>query len=302
MLFSRARGFGLSLARGQVRRVSLLVGVMFAVLPAGAALAAIGRAGNANALPATAATRAASTTARAVSAGGDHTCALTDSDAVKCWGSNFYGQLGDGTKADSSVPVEVKGLGSGVAEISAGYHHTCALMYSGAVKCWGGNGEGQLGDGTKADSLVPVKVKGLGSGVAAISAGYHHTCALMGSGAVECWGSNFYGQLGDGTKADSLVPVEVKGLGSGVAEISAGYHHTCARTDARAVKCWGDNSAGQLGDATKTDSLVPVDVRDLGSGVAAISAGGDDTCALTVSGAVKCWGSNHYGQDRKSVV
>ena len=239
----------------------------------------------------------------AISAGGDHTCALTESGAVKCWGANSSGQLGDGTRTNSSVAVDVSGLGSGVQAISAGTDHTCALTVSGAVKCWGSNGYGQLGDGTRTNSSVAVDVSGLGSGVQAISAGNRDTCAVTDSGAVKCWGWNRFGQLGDGTRTDSSVPVDVSGLGSGVAVIRTGGKHTCALTVSGAVKCWGRNRWGQLGDGATTDkvprgvdSSVPVDVRGLGSGVAAISAGTDHTCALTVSGGVKCWGRNLAGE------
>jgi len=134
-----------------------------------------------------------------VSSGGHHTCALMASGGVKCWGNNYYGELGDGTGKDSKTPVGVSRLPSGATAISAGYGHACALTPGGGVKCWGENGSGQLGDGTTASYReAPVDVSGLSSGVAAISAGYRHACALMNSGAVKCWGSSYYGQLGDG--------------------------------------------------------------------------------------------------------
>jgi alpha-tubulin suppressor-like RCC1 family protein len=231
-----------------------------------------------------------------VSAGWQHTCAVTTAGAVKCWGYNGDGELGDGTRTDSTTPVDVVGLGSGVAAVSTVDRHTCAVTTAGAVKCWGYNDYGELGDGTTTDSTTSVDVVGLGSGVAAVSAGWGHTCAVTTAGAVKCWGYNATGELGDGTAPNySTTPVDVVGLGSGVASVSAGYPHTCAVTTAGAVKCWGNNTFGELGDGTTTNSTTSVDVVGLGSGVASVSAGGADTCAVTTAGAVKCWGSNGSG-------
>jgi len=232
----------------------------------------------------------------AISAGGDHTCALLTSGGVKCWGFNHYGQLGDGSIANSNVPVDVSGLSSGVSAISAGHRHTCALLTSGGVKCWGDNWYGELGNGTWTNSYVPVNVSGLSSGVSAISAGDYHTCALTSSGGIKCWGFNWDCQLGNGSNNDSNVPVDVSGLSSGVSAISAGGYHTCALLTSGGVKCWGDDSDGQLGNGTWTTSCVPVNVSGLSSGVNAISAGQYHTCALTSGGGIKCWGNNGWGQ------
>ncbi|MGB8215420.1 MAG: hypothetical protein WCE68_17860 [Anaerolineales bacterium] len=232
----------------------------------------------------------------AIAAGGNHTCALTTSGGVKCWGYNGYGQLGDGTTTDRHTPVNVVGLASGVSAISAGGNHTCALTTGGGVKCWGYNGYGQLGDGTTTNRHTPVNVIGLTGGVSAIAAGGDHTCALTTGGAVQCWGWNHLGQLGDGTTTNRHTPVNVAGLTGGVSTIAAGADHTCALTTEGGVKCWGYNGYGQLGDGTTTDRHTPVNVAGLISGVSAIVAGGDHTCALTTGGAVQCWGRNHSGQ------
>jgi alpha-tubulin suppressor-like RCC1 family protein len=130
----------------------------------------------------------------------------------------------------------------------------------------------------------------------AISAGYGHTCALTNAGGVECWGDNGYGQLGDGTTADRHSPVAVSGLASGVQAIAAGEALTCAVTNAGGVKCWGDNSNGQIGDGTTADRRSPVAVSGL-AGVRALAAGEARRCAaLTRAGGVKCWGSNYLGE------
>ncbi|MDP9237773.1 MAG: LuxR C-terminal-related transcriptional regulator [Chloroflexota bacterium] len=225
----------------------------------------------------------------AISSGGYSTCALKDG-GVWCWGLSGNGRLGSDRTADSPVPVAVSGLASGVSAISGGGGHYCALM-EGGVWCWGYNrfGQlGQLGNDSNRDSLVPVgqlgnegkdspvplAVPGLATGVSAISAGNHHTCALK-HGGIWCWGENVAGGLGDGADTDSPAPVAVSGLPSGVSAISAGAYHTCALTD-NGVWCWGMNSDGQLGNGTTTGpevcgpfacSTAPVPVIGLASGV-----------------------------------
>jgi LPXTG-motif cell wall-anchored protein len=230
-----------------------------------------------------------------ISAGGGHTCVVITTGAVKCWGDNWNGQLGDNTTIDKPIPTDVTGLTNEVTAITTGQAHTCALLTTGAVKCWGDNHFKQLGDNTTTNKPIPTDVTGLTTGVTAIAAGWAHTCALLTTGAVKCWGENDYGQLGDNTTIDKLIPTDVTGLTNGVTAITAGYDHTCALLTTGAVKCWGGNYFGQLGDNTTIDKLIPTDVTGLTNGVTAITAGAWHTCALLTS-AVKCWGSNGVGQ------
>jgi len=232
----------------------------------------------------------------AIVAGLSHTCALMDGGAVRCWGGNGTGQLGDGTNIDSWTATEVSGLSAGVTNVIADLNHTCALMDSGGVKCWGANASGQLGDGTNTDRWIPTDVQGLSSGVEAVVGRFLHHCALTQDGAVKCWGANEAGQLGDGTSEDRWTPVHVQGLDSGVKALATGLSHTCALMQYGGIKCWGANGVGELGDGTNTDRWIPVDVSKLNGGVMAVAGGFDHTCAIMNNGMMKCWGSNAYGQ------
>jgi alpha-tubulin suppressor-like RCC1 family protein len=239
-----------------------------------------------------------------IAVGSTHSCGLTSGGGVLCWGEASHGQLGNGQgdmfTPSSPVPVAVAGLASGVVDLAlGGVGHSCALMADGQVKCWGWNGNGQLGIGRiDAGSSTPLTVVGLGAPVTKITAGEYHTCALTAAGQMACWGNNVSGQLGGGTiEMTSSTPVTVPGLGGTVIDIAAGSSHTCALMMGGGVKCWGDNSTGQLGNgATGTGGSAPVNVTGLTSGVAALSTGGTHSCALTTGGGVKCWGNNYAGQ------
>ena len=261
------------------------------------------------------------TQAQTVDAGGtffdgNHSCALMTNGRVKCWGNNDHGQLGNGTTMSSQTPVDVLNApgGSpltGITAISTGTRSTCALTTGNNVKCWGSNGAGQLGDGTTTNRLTPVNVRTAPggdplAGVTAISGGGFHVCALSTGGEIKCWGANLTGQLGDGTTANRLTPVNVLTTPggtplAGITAISADAEHTCALTTGGTIKCWGDGEHGKLGDGTDTTRHTPVDVLSTPGGapltsITAISAGGSHTCALTTSGGVKCWGWNGWGE------
>lgn len=179
-----------------------------------------------------------------------------------------------------------------VVQISVGNNHACAITTAGGAVCWGRGSSGQLGNGVSGDSLTPVNVTGLSSGVTRISAGNLHTCAVH-NGAAKCWGSNGFGRLGNNSTTASNAPVTA--ISSGVAAVSAGLHHTCARLTSGAARCWGYNAWGQLGDNSVTHRLIPTAVSGLTSGVTDIVAGYAHSCAV-VNGAARCWGWNGYGE------
>ena len=232
-----------------------------------------------------------------------HSCAITPTGGVKCWGLNGNGQLGNGTNTASNTPVDVSGLTSGVKALAVGSYHTCAIMSAGNVKCWGSNSQGQLGNGNTSASNIPVNVLNISNAVQISAADGNgangHTCATPNTGSVKCWGSNGAGQLGNGTTASSSTPVDVN-LGTTATLVALGSSQSCAITSAATVKCWGSGASGQLGNGANANSSTPVDVKNL-TGVVAVKGGGDNTtkiatCAVTGSGSLMCWGSNSDGQ------
>lgn len=253
--------------------------------------------------------------AKQVVTGHLHACALTTGGAVRCWGYTEYGQLGNGVVNHQPhpaipIPVAVTGLDSGVQQISTDFRTTCALTAAGGVKCWGADGFGELGTGVpyvdsrSQISAVPVDVKGLSSGVRAISVGTSSACALTTAGGVKCWGKDEYGKLGNASTHSSgdggpefLPPVDVVGLSSGIKEISVGASHACALTVAGALKCWGRNG-GELGieDDIRGSYNEPQDVVALGSDVAHVYAGGWVTCVIMKDTSAKCFGDGSQGQ------
>lgn len=270
-------------------------------------------------------------TAKAIFAGGQHTCALLDDGSVKCWGNNEFDQLGQGhtqnigDKVDQigeSLPVVDLGPGQTAEALALGWRHTCALLKGGRVKCWGLNWAGQLGQGKtsnvggdKLGTLPPIE---LGSGIVkSITSGDFHVCALFDDGRVKCWGRNEDGQLGRGNTTnagdsdltghrmgDDLDPIDL-GPGMTATAIAAGGNHTCALLNNGDVKCWGRNWHGQLGQEDterRGDNAGEMGYNlrriELGPDMTAkkITAGVHHTCVILNDNTIKCWGRNDFGQ------
>ncbi|WP_018802121.1 Ig-like domain repeat protein [Salinispora arenicola] len=242
----------------------------------------------------------AGTTITAIAGSDANSFALTSTGAVLAWGNNTGGELGDGTNTDRTTPVAVKlPTGTTVTAIAVGTFHTLALTSTGALLAWGGNGFGELGDGTTTarNEPVPVNVPA-GTTITAIAGGRGHSLALTSTGTVLAWGKNNEGQLGDGTNANSTTPVDVDlPPGTTVTAIAGGGSNSFALTSAGTVLAWGLNSSGQLGDGTTTDRSTPVDVNlPPGTTVTAIAGGDRHSLALTSAGTVLAWGLNSSGQ------
>ncbi|MBU8898497.1 RTX toxin [Corallococcus sp. M34] len=257
--------------------------------------------------------------------GASHTCALLEGGFVRCWGGNAHGQLGYGHTANigDGEPVASEGyvgLGGRAVKLAAGAEHTCAVLSTGKVRCWGANSQGQLGYGHTRDvgdnewvwSAGDVDV---GGPVQDITAGAFHTCALLSTGKVRCWGQAALGQLGYGNTTaigDNETPATAGDVdvGGPVLQLSAGKAHTCALLSTGRVVCWGYNVNGQLGypgyytwpyypyfdNVGDTETPASVGSVELYGTAIQVAAGADHTCALMSFGAVKCWGYGAYGQ------
>lgn len=271
-------------------------------------------------------------TAKALTGGTSHTCAILDNDSVKCWGKNSAGQLGLGDMDDRGDGAGEMGdalgtvnLGTGrtAKRLVSGSGHNCAILDNNSVKCWGLNTAGQLGlgdtddrgnnAGEMGDSLPSVNL-GTGRTAKDLAAGATHTCAILDDDSVKCWGTNLFGQLGIGDGTDrgnnaadmgNSLPTVSLGTGRSAKTLSLGWLHSCALLDDNLVKCWGANSDGQLGlgDTSNRgdgvgemgDSLPTV---NLGSGrsVKKLTLGANHGCALLDNDTLKCWGFNMSGQ------
>jgi alpha-tubulin suppressor-like RCC1 family protein len=251
--------------------------------------------------------------------GGSHTCSLLDSGFVRCWGNNTYGQLGYGhtSNVGDGEPVTSEGyvtLGARAVKLAAGRDHTCAVLNNGKVRCWGYNGYGQLGYGNTNNvgdnewvwSAGDVDV---GGAVQDITAGGDHTCALLTNGKVRCWGYGGYGQLGYGNTlliGDNEAPSTAGDVDMGgvAIQVSAGAQHTCALLSTGRLVCWGRDYSGQLGypnyyywyNVGDDEKPAQVGTVNTGSTVLQVATGAEHTCALLSNGSIKCWGAGTLGR------
>ena len=246
-----------------------------------------------------------------IAAGGGHTCALLTNGQVRCWGNNYYGELGNGgfSPGVSALPVVVTNAQAtgplvDVVQVTAGNDHVCARLANGEARCWGSNSSGQQGDGSGTGNRWPRPVvvsNPTGSGpltdIVQIASGSHHTCARLTDGQSFCWGANWAGQLGDGASQDlQSRPVAVSnptGTGplTGVVQIAAGGSHTCARVG-RQARCWGNQFVGDGTIEGRTRPVVVLDPSGEGplTNVAEVTAGSTNSCARLLSSEVRCWG------------
>ena len=191
-----------------------------------------------------------------------------------------------------AAPGLVAGVRRYIA-LTAGTAHTCAIAADSTAWCWGANGDGQLGDGTRQPRATPAAVSG-GHKFVVLSAGGRHTCGVKSRGELFCWGANDDGQLGDGTTDARPAPTAIT---ASIAGVSAGTNHTCAVATNLVLACWGGNEDGQLGDSTTARRVRGVGVRGAGGFRAtAVSAGERFTCALSPAAELYCWGRNADGQ------
>lgn len=249
----------------------------------------------------------------ALSAGYDHTCALLDTGAVRCWGRGFYGlgyadtrTIGDDEPPKAAGDID---LGAVVRAIESGDSHVCAITTSMNVRCFGRNLEGELGLGhrdTIGDDETPATAGDLdGTRALALGAGGRHTCAILPDGALRCWGQNWYGELGIGSHEtigddEPASAAPLVDVGGPVLQVAGGVMHTCALLAGGTVRCWGSGTHGQLGypDRWPADfEEVPAAAGDVdvGGRVTRIACGDWHTCALLETGSVRCWGAGTWG-------
>ncbi len=238
--------------------------------------------------------------------GNNHNCAIQKNQTIRCWGSNYYGELGNQQYdlIEYSTPLYDVDLPQGTVPISvtAAQDYSCAILSSSTndAYCWGKGSEGKLGNGDNSDSNTPgdkVILPG-GAHPIDISSGDRHSCLVSQDGDAYCWGSNQQGQLGNGTQGGyTSTPRIVEGVDVDFESVAVGNEHSCAITTEGELYCWGANWDGQLGDGSWENSATPVQVSSSETWKFVVSSGGArHTCAISISDELHCWGQNHEGQ------
>ena len=247
-------------------------------------------------------------------------CFVDNYGKVYTWGKNDYGQLGNGTTTNSSMPICISDTensvlkGKNIKNISTNRYTVCAIDDNGKVYTWGENVYGQLGNGTTTNSSMPICISDTensvlkGKNIKNISTNRYTVCAIDDNGKVYTWGENVYGQLGNGTTTNSSMPICISDTensvlkGKNIKNISANEDTVCAIDDNGKVYTWGRNNYGQLGNGTTTNSSMPICISDTensvlkGKNIKNISANGYTVCAIDDNGKVYTWGENDYGQ------
>lgn len=224
---------------------------------------------------------------RQVSAGYSHTVAIKTDGTLWAWGGNLRGQLGDGTTADKSSPVQI-GAATNWQSVSAGVQHTVTVRSDGTLWAWGDNFYGQLGDGTTANKSSPVQI-GSATNWQVVAAGSYYTIAARSDGTLWTWGYNGSGQLGDGTTSSRYSPVQLS-TATNWHSASAGWSHTVAVKADGTLWAWGNNGSGQLGDGTTTNRHNPVQVG-AATNWQSVAAGRSHTVAIQTDGTLWAWGN-----------
>ena len=252
--------------------------------------------------------------AKHIIGGFGYVCAVALDGRVYCWGSNSNGKIGSGNTSSALVPSAVKISGALVGKVikqiepSSAGNHSCVIASDDKAYCWGHNGFGQLGNNNTVNSLTPVAVDTAGvlasKTIKQIASGGISSCVIASDDKAYCWGSNNFGQLGNGNLKNSSTPTPVSTTGvlagKTIKQITAGTEFTCAIASDDKAYCWGSNSSGQLGNNSTINSGVPVAVNTsgvlAGKTIKQISAGSSHTCAIASDDKAYCWGSNSSGE------
>jgi alpha-tubulin suppressor-like RCC1 family protein len=230
-----------------------------------------------------------------VAAGYEHTCGVKESGQLLCWGNNLQQQLGDGTSTDRHEPTVI-GYTSDWAAVSCGHAHSCAMKTNSSIYCWGYNGSGQLGLGSTVTFASSPTLVNVPWSWAVLDLGDAHTCSINEAlNTAYCWGSNNYGQLGDGSTDDSFDVNPIPHFSSPLI-ISAGWSHSCVIRLEHTLGCWGLNASGQLGLGTTGGTVDYPEIVGTDNNWDSLSAGGQHTCAVKSSDTLYCWGRNNDGQ------